>query len=162
VTSAAVIVAMVGGAFVVTGPRPGQPLRGVASASCPVAEPLQIRVPIQVKVPAVAGTRLQPVAPPQFGDPAGLGRRRPAVPVAVRAGPQVLVVRPGRVGRIRTAEPGLTRTAEPGRARPAELIWEWPVARSCQRPLAGQDPVSGPARMLRVRPPVPVATRVTR
>ncbi len=81
VTSAAAIVAMVGGAFVVTGgARPGSGPRGLASANCLVEPPLQVVVPAAVRLRPTAGTQpryasrlgpaqsgLPPAGPPQSG-----------------------------------------------------------------------------------------------
>ena len=81
VTSAAAIVAMVGGAFVVTGgARPGSGPRGLASANCLVEPPLQVVFPAAVRLRPTAGTQpryasrlgpaqsgLPPAGPPQSG-----------------------------------------------------------------------------------------------
>ena len=212
VMSAAVIIAMVGGAYAVTGSaRPGPVPRAAASGNCLVPPSFQ------VQLSAVPGTRLQPFArtqvrdrppqaplrpgqprqgllrpgqprwsPPRLSRPRLSGPRssgpslsgprssRPplsrarvirlrlkgrglAVAVASPARPPVRVTRSDRVARIRPAK--ITRT----RVRPARTGRILPIARSCQRPpVAAQDPVPGPARTLRVPPPVPVATRVTR
>ncbi len=81
VTSAAVIVAMVGGAFVVTGgARPGSGPRGLASANCLVEPPLQVVFPAAVRLRPTAGAAQRsrrsgpigcPAGPPQSGPPAG-------------------------------------------------------------------------------------------
>ena len=211
VMSAAVIIAMIGGAYAVTGSaRPSPAPRSVAGAGC-LVEPS-----FQVPVSTAAGARLRPAAPPRFKTPPSPARRWLGVSVAAR--PPVLVVRPDRVRLIRTAAPrlarppvraligtaaprlfriaasGLVGTAAPrlgssakptlalrarpesaltvkplsaqpvesGLARTAAPVWTGLIGRSCRSSSAAQDPVSGQGQILRVRPPVPVATRVTR
>ena len=208
VTSAAAIVAMVGGAFVVTGgARPGSGPRGLASANCLVEPPLQVVFPAAVRLrpaarvqpryasrPGPAQSGLPPAGPPQSGPPsAGLlqsgppsaaqssaapsagpssagrppsgrprsGRRDRAVAVAISARAPVLEGRP----RVVVVRPRalLARPDRVGYVRAAAIRPVLRIARICQRTSAVvQDPVPGPARKLRVRPPVPVATRVTR
>jgi hypothetical protein len=192
VTSAAAIVAMVGGAYAVTdSARPGSGPRAIASGNCLVEPPLQVVFPAVVRLRATAGTqptgpllikagpgprallqvksrpgltalpqfRSRPgptEVPPQFKDRPGLagrpgpGRRGPMAVTAMspRRPVQIMV----RLGKVRRARLELGRAV---RVRPD--------ARGCLRTSAtAQDPVPGRARKLRARPPVPVATRVTR
>ncbi|MGH3404242.1 MAG: hypothetical protein ACRDRJ_17315 [Streptosporangiaceae bacterium] len=73
--SAAVIIAMVGGAYAVTGSaRPGPASRGVASGNCLVPPSFQ------VQLSAVPGTRLQPIARAQLRDRPPQALLRPGQP----------------------------------------------------------------------------------
>jgi len=122
VSSAVVIVALVAGAFTLTGgARPTSGPRALASASC-LMEPA-----LRISVSAVGtGRPPSPVISPQLRK-----LRRPArglaAPVAVRARPPVMIVRLGRGGRIlrlerpgRTAAPVQILTVRPGLERVAE------------------------------------------
>jgi hypothetical protein len=174
VMSAAVIIAMVGGAYAVTGSaRPGPAPRAVAGGNC-LVQPL-----FQVRLSGAPGTRLQAAARTPFSDRPPSGRLRPGVPRF--SGPRLSGPGSGRprLSRLRLtgrglavavtmANPGrpqvrVTRSDRVARIRPAKINRILRIARSCERsPEAGQEPVPGPARTLRVQPPVPVATRVTR
>jgi hypothetical protein len=182
--SAAVIIAMVGGAYAVTGTaRPGPVPRAVAGGNC-LVQPL-----FQVQLSAAPGTRLQPFARTRFSDRPPDGWPQPGQPRRSRpplGGPRLsgprssrLRLSPPRLSRLRltgrrlamavaVANPArpqvrVTRSDRVARIRPAKINRILRIARSCERsPEAGQEPVPGPARTLRVQPPVPVATRVTR
>ena len=127
-------------------PSAGPPRSAPPSARPPQSGPLQSAV-------LSAGR-------PSAGRPRS-GRRGRAVAVAISARAPVLEGRP-RVVIVRPRAL-LARPDRVGYVRPAAIRPVPRTARGCQRPsAAAQDPVSGPARKLRVRPPVPVATRVTR
>jgi hypothetical protein len=179
VLSAAVIIAMVGGAYAVTGSaRPGPAPRAVAGGNC-LVQPL-----FQVRLSAVPGTRLQPIARAPFSDRPPRARPQPGQPRLSQPGsgrPRLSGPPSGRprLSRLRLRGRGLavavamanparpqvrvTRPDRVARIRPAKINRIVRIARSCERsPAAAQEPVPGPARTLRVQPPVPVATRVTR
>ena len=150
----------------------GQHSAGLLQSAPPSAGPLQSG--LLRSAPPSAGrppsgllqSGLPPSAgPPRSGRPSAgrprSGRRGRAVAVAISARAPVLEGRP----RVVVVRPRalLARPDRVGYVRPAEIRRVLRIARSCQRPsAAAQDPVPGPARKLRVRPPVPVATRVTR
>ncbi len=119
-SSAAVIVALVGGAFTLTGgARPTSGPRGLASANCLMEPALRLSVSA-----AGIGRPQSPVSRPQLKSPRRPGRWL-AAPVASR--PSVTIVRLGQGGRIlRLAGPGgkagpvMTLAVRPGRARVAD------------------------------------------
>ena len=169
VMSAAVIIAMVGGAYAVTGSaRPGPAPRAVVGGNC-LVQPL-----FQVRLSGAPGTRLQPVARTPFSDRPPSGRLPPGA--RRLSGPRLSGPEPGRLrltGRrlavaVAVAKPArpqvrVTRSDRVARTRPAKINRILRIAWSCERSsAAAQKPVPGPARTLRVQPPVPVATRVTR
>jgi hypothetical protein len=174
VMSAAVIIAMVGGAYAVTGSaRPGPAPRAVAGGNC-LVQPL-----FQVRLSGAPGTQRQPAARTPFSDRPPSGRLPPGAPRL--SGPRLSGPGSGRprLSRLRltgrglavavaVANPGrpqvrVTRSDRVARIRPAKISRILRIAWSCERsPVGVQEPVPGPARTLRVQPPVPVATRVTR
>jgi hypothetical protein len=174
VMSAAVIIAMVGGAYAVTGSaRPDPVARAVVGGNC-LVQPL-----FQVRLSGAPGTRLQAAARTPFSDRPPSGRLRPGVPRF--SGPRLSGPGSGRprLSRLRLtgrglavavtmANPGrpqvrVTRSDRVARIRPAKINRILRIAWSCERsPVGARDPMPGPARTLRVQPPVPVATRVTR
>jgi hypothetical protein len=204
VTSAAAIVAMVGGAYAVTdSARPGSGPRAIASGNCLVEPPLQVVFPAVVRLRPTAGT--QPTGPLLIK--AGPGPRA-LLQVKAGPGPKALLQVKSRPGLTALPQfrsrpgptevppqlkdrPGLAGRPGPGRRgpmavtamsprRPVQIMVRLgkvrrarlelgravrvrPDARGCLRTSAtAQDPVPGRARKLRARPPVPVATRVTR
>lgn len=152
VSSAAVIVALAGGAFAVTGSaRPHPAPHNLAGLSCLTAPA------IHVSLSAGPAARRPPPAPPQFKSrfPASrfpARRLRLIVPAAVArrvtivSRLQVPVLRPALVRRVRPPAPRSLRVVTGG----------------CPGPRMIQALISGRPRTLRARPPVPAATRVTR
>jgi hypothetical protein len=147
VSSAVVIVALAGGAFAVTGStRPHPAPRSLASSNCLTAPA------VHVSLSAGPAARRQPPVPPQFKIRLPGRRLRMIVPSAVAR--RVTVVSRLHVPVLR---PALVRRARPPAQRSLRV-----VTGGCLRPRMIQALISGRPRTLRVRPPVPAATRVTR
>jgi hypothetical protein len=218
VSSAAVIVALVAGGFVITGyAQPSQAPGGTFSASCLAVPPLQVTLsqappgrprppePSRPTVRSRVGEQTvrglsRAEARTRAGELSRLGRPPQPGPVAVT----LLAGRPGlrissrlrglsvssrlRVLRVSSRVRALTvsprgsvlaassrprdlmvpashvrrgRPAAP-RFRPTARRWISVPSRDCLSPSADQVPVVGRAPTLRVRPPVPAVTRVTR
>ena len=144
----------------------GLPPAGPPQSGPPSAGLLQSGPPSAGRPPSgLLQSGLPSAGPPQSGLPSAgrprSGRRDRVVAVAISARAPVLEGRP----RVVVVRPRalLARPDRVGYIRPAAIRPVLRIARSCQRTSAVvQDPVPGPARKLRVRPPVPVATRVTR
>jgi hypothetical protein len=158
VTSAAAIVAMVGGAFVVTGSaRPGSGPRAIASGNCLVEPPLQVVFPAEVRLRPTAGT--QPTGSLQVQ--AGPG---PKAVLRVQAGPgskALLQVKarpgpaapppvtswPGPTGlRQAKTRPGLTKEPPQLKGRPGLADRPWLSRR-------------GPTAVMRIAPQRPAWIR---
>jgi hypothetical protein len=146
VSSAAVIVALAGGAYAVTGSaRPDPAPRSLASSNCLMAPA------IHASLSAVPAARRPPTALPRFSNRLTVRRLRlVGRPSAVARSAVV-------VSRLRVLRPALIRPVRPLAPRSLRV-----TAGSCLRPPMIQALISGRARTLRVRPPVPAATRVTR
>jgi hypothetical protein len=146
VSSAAVIVALAGGAFAITGSaRPDPAPRSLASSGCVTAPA------VHVSLSSGPAARRLPPAPPQFKHRLPGRRLRLMVPAAVAhrvtavSGPRVPVLRPV-----------LARSVRPPARRLLMVI-----TGGCLRPRMIQALISGRPKTLRVPPPVPAATRVS-
>lgn len=150
VSSAAVIVALAGGMFAVSGSaRPNPAPRNLASSNCLVAAPLHFSGPA---VPAVR--RPGPVLP-RFAKVSQARRLRLVLP----AGRPAAVAK--SLARVTGSRVPVIRPAMTGRLRPVTPRWLRLVSGGCLRPRTVQALISGRGKTLRVRPPVLAPTRIT-
>jgi hypothetical protein len=149
VSSAAVIVALAGGSFAITGSaRPDPAPRSLASSNCVTAPAVHISLPSR---PAAA--RLPPVSP-QFKAPFPVRRVRLMIRSVAR---KAAALRVTAVSRLHgpVLRPALARSVRPPAQRRLMVI-----TGGCLRPRMIKALISGSPKTLRVPPPVPAVTRV--
>jgi len=136
VSSAAVIVALAGGAFAITGSaRPVPAPRSLASSNCVTAPAVRVSLS---SVPAAPARRLRLLVPAAV-------QKAVAHRVTAVSGLHTPVLRPVLVRSV----------------RPPAQRWLRMVTGGCLRPRMIQALISGRPKTLRVPPPVPAATRVS-